>query len=88
MRTEKSWRGKKKSLLGHFAGAVLVAIAMVALFNHFTGFEYSYNGRALGYVKNQEDVLKILDLVSDELTRNTALPSRSTRTTTSPSEAP
>lgn len=65
----KKLEGKKKSLLGHFAGAVLVAIAMVALFNHFTGFEYSYNGRALGYVKNQEDVLKILDLVSDELTK-------------------
>lgn len=65
----KKLEGKKKSILGHFAGAVLVAIAMVALFNHATGFEYSYNGRSLGYVKNQEDVLKILDLVSDELSK-------------------
>lgn len=65
----KKLEGKKKSLLGHFAGLVLVAIAVVALFNHATGFEYSYNGKALGYVKNQEDVLKILDLVSDELSK-------------------
>lgn len=65
----KKLEGKKKSLMGHFAGAVLVAIAVVALFNHATGFEYSYNGRVLGYVRNQEDVLKILDLVSDELSK-------------------
>lgn len=65
----KKLEGKKKSIMGHFAGVVLVAIAMVALFNHATGFEYSYNGKVLGYVKNQEDVLKILDLVSDELSK-------------------
>lgn len=67
--SRKKLEGKKKSIMGHFAGAVLVAIAMVALFNHAMGFEYSYNGRSLGYVKNQEDVLKILDLVSDELSK-------------------
>lgn len=61
--------GKKKTLLAHFAGTVLVAIAMVAMFNHATGFEYAYNGKALGYVKNQEDVIKILDLVSEELSK-------------------
>ncbi|MGN0658139.1 MAG: LysM peptidoglycan-binding domain-containing M23 family metallopeptidase [Emergencia sp.] len=65
----KFFIGKKKSILGHFAGVVLVAIAMVALFSHATGYEYAYNGRSLGYVKNQEDVIKILDLVSDELSK-------------------
>ncbi len=58
---------RKRSIQGHFAGAVLVAIAVVALYSHATGFVYSYNGRDLGYVKNQEDVLKILDMVSSEL---------------------
>ncbi len=59
----------KKSIMTHFAGFVLVAIAMVALFNHATGFQYAYNGKVLGYVKNQEDVIKVLDLVSTELTK-------------------
>ena len=68
-KNRKKLAGKKKSILGHFAGVILVAVAVVALFNHATGFEYSYNGKALGYVKNQEDVIKILDLVSDELTK-------------------
>lgn len=68
-KNRKKLAGKKKSVLYHFAGVILVAIAVVALFNHATGYEYSYNGKALGYVKNQEDVVKILDLVSDELTK-------------------
>lgn len=59
----------KKSILGHFAIAILVAIALVAFINHATGFQYSYNGKTLGYVKNQEDVIKVLDLISDELTK-------------------
>lgn len=46
-----------------------MAIAVVALFNHALGFQYAYNGKVLGYVKNQEDVIKVLDLVSDELSK-------------------
>lgn len=60
---------RKKSIAGHFAGLVLVAIALVALFNNATGFQYAYNGKVLGYVENQEDVLKVLDLVSEELSK-------------------
>lgn len=60
---------QKKSILGHFAGFLLVAIALVAVFNYATGFQYSYNGKVLGYVKNQEDVIKVLSLVSQELTQ-------------------
>lgn len=60
---------RKKWLLGHFAGAILVAIALVAVFSSATGFQYAYNGKVLGYVKNQEDVTKVLDLVSAELTK-------------------
>ncbi len=59
----------KKTIMTHFAGFVLVAIAMVAMFNHATGFQYAYNGKVLGYVKNQEDVTKVLDLVSAELSK-------------------
>lgn len=65
----KSFAGKKKSIMGHFAGTILVAIAVIALFNHALGFQYAYNGKVLGYVKNQEDVIKILDLVSGELSK-------------------
>ncbi|MGF6376375.1 murein DD-endopeptidase MepM/ murein hydrolase activator NlpD [Clostridiales Family XIII bacterium PM5-7] len=59
----------KKSILGHFAIAILVAVGLIACMNYATGFEYSYNGKVLGYVKNQEDVIRVLDLVSDELSK-------------------
>ena len=68
-RNRKSFIEHKKSILSHFAGFILVAISMVAMFNYATGFQYSYNGKVLGYVKNQEDVIKILDLVSTELSK-------------------
>lgn len=56
-------------LLTHFAGTVLIAVAVVAIFSYATGYEYSYNGKHLGYVNNQEDVTKVLGLVSEELSK-------------------
>ena len=34
-----------------------------------TGYEYSYNGRPLGIVKEQKDVVEILELASEELSQ-------------------
>lgn len=68
-KNRKFLQESKKSIMGHFAGFVLISIAVVALFNHATGFTYAYNGKVLGYVKDQEDVLKVLDLVSTELSK-------------------
>ena len=59
----------KKQILGYFAGGLLVAIGIVAMFNYATAYEYSYNGKTLGYVKNQDEVIKILDVASTELTK-------------------
>lgn len=63
----ETFKIKRKSYLTHFAGIILIAIAVGALFDYATAFEYSYNGRVLGYVRNQEDVTKVLSLVSKEL---------------------
>ena len=59
----------KKKVLSHFAGFLLIALGVVALFSYASGYSYSYNGRQLGYIKDQEEVIKILALVSDELSR-------------------
>lgn len=58
-----------KAMLTYFAGTVAIAVAVVAIFSYATGYEYFYNGKHLGYVKNQEDVTKVLGLVSEELSR-------------------
>ena len=54
--------------LKYFTGIVILTICTVSVFNHVTGYEYSYNGRVLGFVKNQEDTLKVLDIASKGLT--------------------
>ncbi len=45
----------------------LAIIGIVGVFAWATDYEYSYNGRPLGIVKEQSDVLEILDIVNDEL---------------------
>ena len=49
------------------AVGVAVLLALVAVYGATTDYEYSYNGRALGIVKEQNEVLEILDLISTEL---------------------
>lgn len=47
---------------------ILVAgVSTVAVFASAVDYEYAYNGRTLGVVKEQRDVLEILDMVSEEL---------------------
>jgi len=59
----------KKKLLLILLVIVSTSIGAAALFNTLTAYAYAYNGRTLGMVKNQEDVLKILEVVSEQLTR-------------------
>ena len=50
---------------------VLIAIVL-AVFDKYTVYEYSYNGMSLGYVNNQEDVTDVLDIAGTMLTENTS----------------
>ena len=58
-------------------GTALLAVGILAslilvVFDRFTVYEYEYNGKTLGYVKEQEDVIDVLDIAGTVLTRNTA----------------
>ncbi len=59
----------KRGLLMVFASGVAACILIVAGINWATAYEYSYNGKTLGVVKSQEDVLEILDIVSKQLSK-------------------
>lgn len=48
---------------------ILSATLIIGLYSWVIDYEYSYNGRALGIVRDQQDVLEILELVSEELTQ-------------------
>lgn len=59
----------KRKLLLHFFVIVVITICCVETFNYFTAYEYAYNGRTLGVVEKQEDVLKIVGIVSEQLSK-------------------
>ena len=46
---------------------LVVCVGAVAIFASAVDYEYAYNGRTLGIVKEQRDVLEILKMVSEEL---------------------
>ena len=47
------------------SGVICIALAIALT----TGYQYSYNGRPLGIVREQKDVLEILELASEELSQ-------------------
>lgn len=59
----------RKEILKCCAYFLVTGIAVVMLFSTNIDYEYSYNGRVLGVVKEQDDVLQILDLISEELSQ-------------------
>jgi murein DD-endopeptidase MepM/ murein hydrolase activator NlpD len=59
----------KRGLLGTLAGVVIASILMISFFNFVTGYEYAYNNRTLGLVKEQEDVLLLVDVVNQQLSK-------------------
>ncbi len=60
----------KKMLLVSFSVLLTIAVGIAGVFNYCTAYEYSYNGRHLGYVKEKDTVLQITDLVQSALTED------------------
>ena len=58
----------KRLLLGSVAGMAVVAASVSLVIGHITAYEYMYNDKVLGIVKNQKDVYDIIDTIGDKLT--------------------
>ena len=58
--------GLIKKIVLYAVGAAVVILGVTVSAIDYT---YSYNGRTLGVVREQSDVLEVLDLVSEELTK-------------------
>lgn len=64
----RRWAHKNsKNLLMGLSIVFLISVVSVIGFDMSTAYEYSYNGRVLGLVKRQDEVLKLMDLVSEKL---------------------
>lgn len=57
---------KKKVALYTTAGAALI-ISTTLVIGSMTAYEYLYNGKVLGVVKDQEDVYRTIDAIGDKL---------------------
>lgn len=62
---QEHWR----DIVKVFTYFLVTGLVLVFIFSSTTDYEYSYNGRTLGIVKEQDDVLSVLGLVSDELSQ-------------------
>ena len=60
---------RKKYLLTVLFVLMLCGITAVSVVNYFTAYIYAYNGKPLGMVKSQHDVLRVLDIVNTQLSR-------------------
>ena len=60
----------KKVLLSAGAVVIMALVCVAGVFNYCTAYEYSYNGKTLGLVKEKDDVLRITDLVQSALTED------------------
>jgi murein DD-endopeptidase MepM/ murein hydrolase activator NlpD len=74
-KTERKWRyfrhwaeRHKRQLLAGFTGTVVLAASAAILIGNMTAFEYMYNGKVLGIVKDQRDVYMTVGVIGDKLT--------------------
>ena len=48
----------------------VIASVILIIFDRFTVYEYAYNGKVLGYVKEQEEVTDVLAIAGEKLSEN------------------
>ena len=61
------YRQSGGAMMSTFFSTIVVICLMLIAFNRETVYQYSYNGRVLGYVEDQESVYNILDVAGEKL---------------------
>ena len=65
-----TYRNSRRTIATALLSFAAIASAILIIFDHFTVYEYAYNGMVLGYVKEQEEVTDVLEVAGDKLTEN------------------
>lgn len=66
----KSYRNTRRTIGAALLTIGVICSAMLIIFDRFTVYEYAYNGKVLGYVKEQEEVTDVLKIAGEKLTEN------------------
>lgn len=61
------YKQNTSKMLSEMFGTIVVICMMLLVFDHEISYQYSYNGRILGYVNDQEQVYNILDIAGKKL---------------------
>jgi murein DD-endopeptidase MepM/ murein hydrolase activator NlpD len=69
-RISSAYRNTRRSIGLAILVTGLLITGILIVFDIFTVYEYSYNGKVLGYVKNQEEVTDVLEVAGRQLTDN------------------
>lgn len=64
-----SYRSSRKRIAISFLSICMICAAIMLILDKFTVYEYAYNGKVLGYVKNQEDVTNVLEIAGEQLNK-------------------
>ncbi len=60
---------RNKQVIGATISMMVAAVMIIGAFNFVTAYEYSYKGRPLGIVSEQQDVTEIIEVVNSQLTK-------------------
>lgn len=65
-----TYKASRKKIGNSIIAIAVICSMMMLVFEHFTYYEYAYNGRVLGYVDDQSVVTDVLDVAGEHLTQN------------------
>ena len=61
------YKNSKKAIGTAVLAVCVLSAVMLIVFDRFTVYEYAYNGKVLGYVKEQDEVTNVLAVAGDQL---------------------
>ena len=65
-----TYRNSRRSIGAALLSICVIVSSILIIFDRFTVYEYAYNGKVLGYVKEQDEVTDVLEIAGKKLTEN------------------
>ena len=64
------YKGSGAKMVSGLFTLIIMVCGVLLTMQHYTVYEYAYNGRVLGYVKSEDSVVGLLDVAGDHMSSN------------------
>jgi peptidase M23B len=64
------YKGSSEKIVTGLFALIIMVCGVLLTMQHYTVYEYAYNGRVLGYVKSEDSVVGLLDVAGDHMSSN------------------